>query len=236
MQQSETEKDSTGEGLQHENVASQNKRENMNMLEDNGLEQREKENNSTGEGPQHENVARQYKRRNPDIKRTSDLPLRASKRLAHAEVDPLTEAKPSKTPDESEVSFNDSNDHSLKSRTGNIPTDKKQKRPIKPNKGDVIESKEDEKHEKHLEESPLKDLLMDPCIEFAIKTLTGAIPIEDVTRVGTDSPVSSLASPNQTSASSSSVSPSVDIWADPCFEFAVKTLTGDIIPMGNLMK
>ncbi|KAH6783919.1 methyl-CPG-binding domain protein 13 [Perilla frutescens var. hirtella] len=80
---------------------------------------------------------------------------------------------------------------------------------------------EDEKHEKHLDSS-LKNLLMDPCIEFAIKTLTGAIPIEDVNKAD-DNPVSS----NQR-LGCSSASPCDDIWSDPCFEFAVKTLTGEM--------
>lgn len=73
-------------------------------------------------------------------------------------------------------------------------------------------------------DSLLNDLLMDPCIEFAIKTLTGAIPIEDITNINS-SITSSLTLPNQVSTSSST-EPS-DIWADPCFEFAVKTLTSD---------
>ncbi|KAL3837704.1 hypothetical protein ACJIZ3_022295 [Penstemon smallii] len=45
-------------------------------------------------------------------------------------------------------------------------------------------SNEDEKHGEELDESSLQEiLLMDPCIEFAIKTLTGAIPIEEINKV-----------------------------------------------------
>ncbi|KAL7107152.1 hypothetical protein ACP275_06G035900 [Erythranthe tilingii] len=78
-----------------------------------------------------------------------------------------------------------------------IPTNKKQKNPI---------TTEEPKNP----DSCVDDLLTDPCIEFAVKTLTGAITVEeDVKKVGESSTVSS-------------------IWADPCFEFAVKTLTGDM--------
>lgn len=77
-------------------------------------------------------------------------------------------------------------------------------------------TKEDDKNGKDLDPS-LNDLLMDPCIEFAIKMLTDAIPIEDVKKVND----------NRTSGSSSAATFG-DIWADPCFEFAVKTLTSEI--------
>ncbi|GFP87651.1 methyl-cpg-binding domain-containing protein 13 [Phtheirospermum japonicum] len=63
-------------------------------------------------------------------------------------------------------------------------------------------------------DSSLEGLLMDPCIEFAVKTLTGAIPIEEVNKAAT------------------SKLPSGHIWADPCFEFAVKMLTGEM-PLGS---
>nr|GEX01472.1 hypothetical protein [Tanacetum cinerariifolium] len=58
----------------------------------------------------------------------------------------------------------------------------------------------------------LNDLWTDPCIEFAVKTLTGAIPFGDLNKVGNFSP---------------SV-PMEEFWTDPCIEFAVKTLTGAI--------
>ncbi|KAG8381351.1 hypothetical protein BUALT_Bualt06G0113300 [Buddleja alternifolia] len=124
------------------------------------------------------------------------------------------------------------------------PTNRKQQKPValplenlstlEEDRSDGVDSKVDEKPEKHHLDSSLDDILMDPCIEFAIKTLTGAIPIEDLKKVDESPASSSRASPNQTSASSS-ILPCGDIWADPCFEFAVKTLTGDT-PMDNLPK
>ncbi|KAL8519362.1 hypothetical protein ACS0TY_010336 [Phlomoides rotata] len=92
----------------------------------------------------------------------------------------------------------------------------------------ALESKEDDKSRKDLDlkeddmnikdlNLSLKDLLMDPCIEFAIKTLTGAIPLEDATKVL-----------DNLTPGSSYAPPSGDIWADPCFEFAVKTLTSEV--------
>lgn len=65
----------------------------------------------------------------------------------------------------------------------------------------------------------LTDLWTDPCIEFAIKTLTGAIPVGDENKA-TDNPASSLDLPFG------------ELWMDPCIEFAVKTLTG-AIPVGD---
>ncbi|XP_076953890.1 uncharacterized protein LOC143628103 [Bidens hawaiensis] len=61
----------------------------------------------------------------------------------------------------------------------------------------------------------MSDLWTDPCIEFAVKTLTGAIPFTDLNKVE-----------NFTAAPSPA--PLQDIWTDPCIEFAVKTLTGAI--------
>lgn len=65
----------------------------------------------------------------------------------------------------------------------------------------------------------LTDLWTDPCIEFAIKTLTGAIPVGDENKAD-ENPVSSLDLPFG------------ELWTDPCIEFAVKTLTG-AIPVGE---
>lgn len=61
----------------------------------------------------------------------------------------------------------------------------------------------------------MEDLWQDPCIEFAIKTLTGVIPIGEENQA------------DKNSGSSAEMSLS-DIWSDPCIEFAVKTLTGDL--------
>ncbi|KAD4584871.1 hypothetical protein E3N88_22472 [Mikania micrantha] len=64
----------------------------------------------------------------------------------------------------------------------------------------------------------MNDLWTDPCIEFAVKTLTGAIPVTDLNKV------ENLTAPLQV--------PLEEIWTDPCIEFAVKTLTG-AIPVGE---
>ncbi|KAL0299502.1 UNVERIFIED_CONTAM: Methyl-CpG-binding domain-containing protein 13 [Sesamum radiatum] len=228
----------------------------------NGFEHKEKENGTMDEEQEHESLACQNKRKNSNSKWTSDLPRRASKRLARVEVDPSLELKtsdkagaeaalsgePEVKTSKSVVKAGPSDEPNIdttgkfdrcnnpkqlpsKCKTEN-PTDHEQKEPViqrnlsslKDHKDVGVDCKEENKDEKHLD-SALKDLLMDPCIEFAVKTLTGAIPIEDVKKLS-DSPVSSLASPNQTSSSSSMV-PSGDIWADPCFEFAVKMLTSE---------
>ncbi|KAI3808076.1 hypothetical protein L1987_24018 [Smallanthus sonchifolius] len=54
----------------------------------------------------------------------------------------------------------------------------------------------------------MKDLWTYPCIEFAVKTLTGSIPFGDLNKPENLSP-----------------SPLQELWTDPCIEFAVKTLT-----------
>ncbi|GER34960.1 methyl-CPG-binding domain protein 13 [Striga asiatica] len=93
------------------------------------------------------------------------------------------------------------------------------------------DGKEDEKPGQKPEMNPksaMNDLLRDPCIEFAVKTLTGAIPIEEVNKVGRNPVSSSLSSLHVSSTSSSNKSASGNIWADPCFEFAAKILTGEV--------
>lgn len=65
----------------------------------------------------------------------------------------------------------------------------------------------------------LNDFWTDPCIEFAVKTLTGAIPFGDLNKAGNF-------------ASSPLEVPMEELWTDPCIEFAVKTLTG-AIPVGE---
>ncbi|KAJ0534062.1 putative Methyl-CpG-binding domain-containing protein [Helianthus annuus] len=64
----------------------------------------------------------------------------------------------------------------------------------------------------------MNDLWTDPCIEFAVKTLTGAIPFTDLNKV------ENFTAPAEV--------PLEDFWTDPCIEFAVKTLTG-AIPIGE---
>ncbi|KAM0034233.1 putative Methyl-CpG-binding domain-containing protein [Helianthus debilis subsp. tardiflorus] len=63
----------------------------------------------------------------------------------------------------------------------------------------------------------MNDLWTDPCIEFAVKTLTGAIPFTDLNKV------ENFTAPAEVP---------LDFWTDPCIEFAVKTLTG-AIPVGE---
>ncbi|WOH06767.1 hypothetical protein DCAR_0626195 [Daucus carota subsp. sativus] len=78
----------------------------------------------------------------------------------------------------------------------------------------------------------MADIWQDPCIEFAIKTLTGVIPI------GEENQADKQADKNSGSSAEMSFS---DIWSDPCIEFAVKTLTGDLpldedLSMQNLLQ
>ncbi|XP_047329358.1 uncharacterized protein LOC124932730 isoform X2 [Impatiens glandulifera] len=65
----------------------------------------------------------------------------------------------------------------------------------------------------------LSEIWMDPCFEFAVKTLTGDIPIEDHLKLD------KIPQPSTITTPPFSKCPWED---DPCFEFAVKTLTGDI--------
>ncbi|KAL3834452.1 hypothetical protein ACJIZ3_009188 [Penstemon smallii] len=200
----------------------------------NGSDQREEE-----------SIVRANKRKNTNSKCMSDISRRSSKRHAQVDVGPSLEVAENNgqamilgmSDINSPVEFgnyNKSSEHpTTKFQTGN-----KQKEHMTSSNGDLsciqdnknvlVEIKEDKKEL----DSSLNDLLMDdPCIEFAIKTLTGAFPIENVNNVGENPPMSSsmASSSKQTSASaSSSVLPCDDIWADPCFEFAVKTLTGEM--------
>ncbi|CAI9302415.1 unnamed protein product [Lactuca saligna] len=68
----------------------------------------------------------------------------------------------------------------------------------------------------------LNDFWTDPCIEFAVKTLTGAIPFGELNKVDNFLPSSS---PLEV--------PMEELWTDPCIEFAVKTLTGAIPVVGE---
>lgn len=111
------------------------------------------------------------------------------------------------------------------------PPLKKQEKhsPAEPAKTVLASCEGDKKGETTLESS-LSDLWTDPCIEFAIKTLTGTIPVINEKKVG-EIPGSSLSRPSVNTPSSGGL-PSDEIWADPCFMFAVKTLTGEI-PIGD---
>lgn len=219
--------------------------EDTNLQETNAVENREKKEVSVAEDCQHEKVIPENKRKKSN-KCVNSLPRRTSRRLASAEADPSPEVKTSKQAlaarlqsDEGEIITTENKANAMlsdKPETSNTSEDfrnyceAKTEVPTKNNNQKERESvgfdmKEDEKKL----ESSLDDLLMDPCIEFAIKTLTGAIPIEDVV-IKVDE--SSVSSPHPTSGCSSLLA-SGDIWADPCFEFAVKMLT-DEIPVGPL--
>uniref|UniRef100_A0A9I9CLZ9 Uncharacterized protein n=1 Tax=Cucumis melo TaxID=3656 RepID=A0A9I9CLZ9_CUCME len=100
------------------------------------------------------------------------------------------------------------------------------------------EKKDDGKMEAQLD-VPIADFWSDPCLEFAIKTLTGALPVENATT--TNEPVSSTTVDPVSNTTvdflqgQSSVKneiplsfPFGDSWADPCLDFAFKTLTGAI--------
>ncbi|CAL9243214.1 unnamed protein product [Arabidopsis halleri] len=95
-------------------------------------------------------------------------------------------------------------------------------------------------------DSTLADLWKDPCIAFAIKTLTGeslrlpntpAISTDPINNHAKQKGVSSIpeTSRNVNTGSENPGFPSTprgtDIWQDPCIDFAIKTLTG-AIPIG----
>ncbi|XP_015166784.1 methyl-CpG-binding domain-containing protein 13 isoform X2 [Solanum tuberosum] len=101
--------------------------------------------------------------------------------------------------------------------------------PAEPAKTVLASCEGDKKGETALESS-LSDLWTDPCIEFAIKTLTGTIPVINEKKVD-EIPGSNSSKPSVNTPSSVGL-PSDEIWADPCFMFAVKTLTGEI-PIGD---
>ncbi|KAL2527264.1 Methyl-CpG binding transcription regulator [Abeliophyllum distichum] len=234
---------------------------NDNTLETNNLEQRVKQNESvTGDLPdmqlqvnrmeQHENRTNPKKQKRMNGKTLGDLPRRTSERLAKIEVDRSVEVKTrnearpvSSLSGETDVNGTNkfcnrgSSNGIEKFKTENSDDNKQKSSAILP-LGDLSppkmlagdDCKGGEKQEMPIDMS-FNDLLKDPCIEFAIKTLTGAIPIDDVNKVN-DSSVSTLPSSSAISVSSSDL-PAGDVWADPCFEFAVKTLTGEIPTVDN---
>ncbi|XAR66212.1 hypothetical protein NMG60_11012358 [Bertholletia excelsa] len=159
-----------------------------------------------------------------------NLPRRASKRLAGIDVDPIPELKPSNRArrvsgrrlEEAETKKDGKTDK-------NESLNENQECPIVLPPGNISIQEENvawvETDNKAAEEPGLslnvafKDLWMDPCIDFAIKTLTGAIPIGDDSKAE-ENPGSSLELG--------------DSWDDPCIEFAVKTLTGAIPVVDDL--
>ncbi|XP_051142537.1 methyl-CpG-binding domain-containing protein 13-like isoform X2 [Andrographis paniculata] len=177
-------------------------------------------------------------------KRVNNLPCRTSPRLARAAVIPSMEAKTSvKVGDEGETDISDTKNISKgKARPleeVEIDVEGKSgvsKRPKEPPLKCRVENPANNQLEKIVppEEqkslgSTIENLLMDPCIEFAIKTLTGAIPIEEASKVCISNSSASSTIPGSTSTMTSSV----DIWAvDPRVEFSVRRLTNK--PSGKL--
>ncbi|XP_010444604.1 PREDICTED: methyl-CpG-binding domain-containing protein 13-like isoform X2 [Camelina sativa] len=92
--------------------------------------------------------------------------------------------------------------------------------------------------------STLADLWKDPCIAFAIKTLTGgeSLHLPNTTAISSD-PINNHTKQKgvsfipetpgnvNTCSEKPSEPPVPDIWKDPCIDFAIKTLTG-AIPIG----
>lgn len=178
--------------------------ESINPPEADASAQVEKQNGSMA---QDKEKASLRKKRKKNSKWMNELPRRTSKRLAGVEADPSLEVDSigkSKLSGKTEVK-NSENVDKQKEASTNLPL------------ADLSSAEEQERDEEKLKSS-LNDLFMDPCIDFAIKTLTGAIPLEDVNKMHEASPIQ---------APSAALSLS-DFWADPCFEFAVKTLTSEI--------
>lgn len=181
------------------------------------------------------------KKKKMNKKRGAELPRRTSKRLAGISIElPLELVKPCNqvhqaaatcTGDgEAKCADNfrereNSDDHVNRVGTGN-DCEKKQEVANTLSPGDAVFQEEDAKQE----DLSLKDLWKDPCIEFAIKTLTGAMPIPEDNKVAKD-PTFSVGLAD--GVPENQESPLGNIWADPCIEFAVKTLTGDVPIGGN---
>ncbi|XP_057481282.1 uncharacterized protein LOC130768273 isoform X1 [Actinidia eriantha] len=214
----------------------------VNLPEATYLEQREKSNPITGliglvcvSG----NKRMQLGLNKLKNKKKPDLPRRASKRLAGIEVCPIPELKTNNRArrgsarqlHEAEASTaanlraSAAPDECAEKRDREDNTDEKRKRPIalppenlsipEEHMVQVETDKKPDKEPGSRLNLSMKDLWMDPCIEFAIKTLTGGIPIEEEHKAD-ENPGSSLELPFG------------DSWGDPCIEFAVKTLTGAI--------
>lgn len=196
------------------------------------------------------------KKKKINKKRGAELPRRTSKRLAGIAIELPLELKAcnrahqaaATQTSEGEVKCADNFLESEKSdehvklnrvRTGNDGDEKRED--LGPSSaGDAFSQEEDVKEgtvwckgDNEQQETPvdlsLKDLWKDPCIEFAIKTLTGAIPILEDHDVAKD-PMLSVGLAGAVPENQDL--PLGNIWADPCIEFAVKTLTGDA-PIGN---
>ncbi|KAJ4875770.1 Methyl-CpG-binding domain-containing protein 13 [Raphanus sativus] len=88
-------------------------------------------------------------------------------------------------------------------------------------------------------DSTLADLWKDPCIAFAIKTLTGdTLHLPNNTAAISSDPNTNHAKQKGATflpetPTVSTESPGMDMWKDPCIDFAIKTLTGAIPITGS---
>ncbi|KAL3524257.1 hypothetical protein ACH5RR_017091 [Cinchona calisaya] len=202
------------------------------------------ENLHTGNGLE----ATKSKKRKLDDKKGVDLPRRTSKRLAGIEVnlslEPNTRVcrtagrqitETDVNCDDKDKNLANTDEHVKRVKTGN-KADKMQESLVVLPPGHVTSPEEHAKEgiaEFKVDKKPgvpvdlsFTDLWNDPCIEFAIKTLTGAMPIGDEKKVDVNQgSYSNL--PDAVPGSCLDL-PSKDVWSDPCFEFAVKMLTGEI--------
>ncbi|XAR71729.1 hypothetical protein NMG60_11018132 [Bertholletia excelsa] len=149
-------------------------------------------------------------------KKKPDLPRRTSKRLAGIDIGPIPELKTNNRPRKAPARQLDrteaqDNTDEKQGSSNVLPPDN----PSFPEEQTAMVETDDKTEEEpaSLVNFSLNDLWKDPCIEFAIKTLTGAIPVGD---------------DNKAEEQSSLELPLGDSWGDPCIEFAVKTLTGAI--------
>ncbi|XP_047316125.1 methyl-CpG-binding domain-containing protein 13-like [Impatiens glandulifera] len=137
------------------------------------------------------------KKLEPNCENQTDLPRRASKRLAGIDIGPQLEQKP--TTRARQVSSKSLIDEKVQESSKVMPAPA------------ILSIPGNDKtvEESGLPSEPvLSDIWMDPCFEFAVKTLTDVIPVEDHLKT---------------------LQPSEHLWEeDPCIQFAVKTLTGDI--------
>ncbi|XP_052170225.1 uncharacterized protein LOC127786458 [Diospyros lotus] len=215
----------------------------FNLPEAAALEQREKSNVIAGafhlaQLPGNEEENRGDERLKPACtqlksKKTPDLPRRTSKRLAGIEVGAIPELKPNTRagqasggqPDEAETSkarnLGDDSAAPEVSAKKKHPQDYHMSILNRHTEKDSTDNKKADEEPGPPLNFPWKDMWMDPCIEFAIKTLTGAMPIEDENK------------PEMNPGSVLEL-PSGDSWGDPCIEFAVKTLTGAIPVVDDL--
>lgn len=198
------------------------------------------------------------KNRPTQVKKTPDLPRRASKRIAGIALDPLPGLKSNtranqtaaKQPDNvvavaaEESSPEGSADKAKEGKSSSSATrnDVSGKVETESKAESKAESTDDLVNQKPALDSTLADLWSDPCIAFAIKTLTGIA--DDTPKVSSESNSSKY--PMTTTSEehtgniippelagkleNSNDIPCADIFSDPCIEFAIKTLTG-VIPI-----